>query len=90
MYAAIRQGKAKSGMAEELALLWQIPHTRGFPNRWFGDSCLIGFWRADQWTWTGKRISSAGRRISVKSSEKTSNEIGFVLTSFSTALAKVS
>jgi hypothetical protein len=50
-----------------LALLWQILQTRGFPNRWFGDSWLIGFWRADQWMWTGRRISIAGlRRLSLR------------------------
>ena len=33
-----------------------------FPNRFLRDSWVVGSWRADQWTWTGKRILSAGLR----------------------------
>jgi hypothetical protein len=30
-----------------LALLWQILSGRGFPNQFFNDSWVVGFWRAD-------------------------------------------
>ena len=31
----------------KLALLWQILRGAGFPNQFFGDSSVVGFWRAD-------------------------------------------
>src|SRR6195256_461810 len=30
-----------------LALLWQILSGAGFPNQFFNDSWVVGFWRAD-------------------------------------------
>src|SRR4029077_19104987 len=30
-----------------LALLWQIFNGTGFPNQFFNDSWVVGFWRAD-------------------------------------------
>ena len=30
-----------------LALLWQILSGMGFPNQFFNDSWVVGFWRAD-------------------------------------------
>jgi hypothetical protein len=30
-----------------LALLWQILAAPGFPNQFFCDSWVVGFWRAD-------------------------------------------
>jgi hypothetical protein len=30
-----------------LALLWQIFSMTGFPNQFFDDSWVVGFWRAD-------------------------------------------
>jgi hypothetical protein len=30
-----------------LALLWQILSGTGFPNQFFNDSWVVGFWRAD-------------------------------------------
>ncbi len=30
-----------------LALLWQIFSGTGFPNQFFNDSWVVGFWRAD-------------------------------------------
>jgi hypothetical protein len=30
-----------------LALLWQILIGTGFPNQFFNDSWVVGFWRAD-------------------------------------------
>jgi len=48
-----------------LALLWQIFSSAGFPNRFLRDSWEVGSWRADPWTWTGKRISIAGLRRSL-------------------------
>ena len=34
-------------MEPELALLWQILSGAGFPNQFFNDSWVVGFWRAD-------------------------------------------
>ncbi|WP_032997584.1 hypothetical protein, partial [Mesorhizobium sp. LSJC264A00] len=31
-----------------------------FPRESLRDSWEVGVWRADQWTWTGKPISSTG------------------------------
>jgi hypothetical protein len=36
----------------ELALLWQILSGMGFPNQFFSDSWVVGFWRADH-GWDG-------------------------------------
>jgi hypothetical protein len=37
----------------------------GFPNQVLNDSWVVGLWKADQWTLTGKPISIAGlRRLS--------------------------
>src|SRR6266478_1522649 len=38
-----------------LALLWQILSGTGFPNQFFCDSWVVGFWRGRPWL--------AGRRI---------------------------
>jgi hypothetical protein len=32
---------------ESLALLWEILSGAGFPNQFFNDSWVVGFWRAD-------------------------------------------
>src|SRR5258707_9205422 len=37
----------RSGADIELALLWQILRDTGFPNQFFCDSWVVGFWRAD-------------------------------------------
>src|SRR5436305_8923862 len=42
-----------------LALLWQIYSGTGFPNQFFCDSWVVGFWRGRPWL--------AGRRIGKKS-----------------------
>src|SRR5439155_7105227 len=42
-----------------LALLWQILSGTGFPNQFFCDSWVVGFWRGRPWL--------AGRRIGKKS-----------------------
>src|SRR5216684_1785255 len=42
-----------------LALLWQILMGTGFPNQFFCDSWVVGFWRGRPWL--------AGRRIGKKS-----------------------
>src|SRR6266480_2834795 len=39
----------------DLALLWQILRGTGFPNQFFCDSWVVGFWRGRPWL--------AGRRI---------------------------
>ncbi len=36
-------------LAGLLALLWQIFSGTGFPNQFFNDSWVVGFWRADPW-----------------------------------------
>ncbi|HEY1748881.1 MAG TPA: tripartite tricarboxylate transporter substrate-binding protein, partial [Xanthobacteraceae bacterium] len=41
-----------------LALLWQILAGRGFPNQFFCDSWVVGFWRADH----GGKVFELGRR----------------------------
>src|ERR671934_1093640 len=41
-----------------LALLWQILSSTGFPNQFFNDSWVVGFWRGLPWVarrWIGKR-----------------------------------
>src|SRR5262249_22798855 len=45
--------------ARALALLWQILSGTGFPNQFFCDSWVVGFWRGRPWL--------AGRRIGKKS-----------------------
>jgi hypothetical protein len=32
---------------EQLSLLWEILSGAGFPNQFFNDSWVVGFWRAD-------------------------------------------
>ena len=44
----------------ELALLWQIFSGTGFPNQFFNDSWVVGFWRADH----GRHDVELGRRAS--------------------------
>src|SRR3984893_14170047 len=44
----------------ELALLWQIFSGTGFPNQFFNDSWVVGFWRADH----GRHNVELGRRAS--------------------------
>ncbi len=43
-----------------LALLWQIFSGTGFPNQFFNDSWVVGFWRADH----GRHNVELGRRAS--------------------------
>src|ERR1700733_3654424 len=43
-----------------LALLWQIFGGTGFPNQFFNDSWVVGFWRADN----GRHNVELGRRAS--------------------------
>jgi hypothetical protein len=43
-----------------LALLWQIFSGTGFPNQFFNDSWVVGFWRADH----GRHDVELGRRAS--------------------------
>src|SRR5947208_13492885 len=52
---------ARSGQLVEssLALLWQILSGAGFPNQFFCDSWVVGFWRGRPWL--------VGRRIGKKS-----------------------
>src|SRR3974390_2511813 len=45
---------------EGLALLWQIFSGTGFPNQFFNDSWVVGFWRADH----GRHNVELGRRAS--------------------------
>src|SRR5215510_9595365 len=42
----------------ELALLWQILSSTGFPNHFFCDSWVVGFWRGRLWL-AGYRIGKA-------------------------------
>src|SRR5262249_20918461 len=55
-----------------LALLWQILSGTGFPNQFFCDSWVVGFWRGRPWL--------AGRRIGKKSLDAFSSRfwIGWV------------
>jgi hypothetical protein len=41
-----------------LALLWQIFRGAGFPNQFFCDSWVVGFWRGRPWL-AGRRIGEA-------------------------------
>ena len=46
-----------------LVLLWQIFRGTGFPNQFFGDSWVVGFWRGRPWlagNWIGVTSSDAG------------------------------
>jgi hypothetical protein len=46
-----------------LALLWQILSGRGFPNQYFCDSWVVGFWRGRLWLaghWTGETSLDVG------------------------------
>src|SRR6266436_4026270 len=67
---------ASSGVSKSakvvLALLWQILMGTGFPNQFFCDSWVVGFWRGRPWL--------AGRRIGKKSLDAFSSRfwIGWV------------
>src|SRR6266849_5511672 len=67
---------ASSGVSKSakvvLALLWQILRGLGFPNQFFCDSWVVGFWRGRPWL--------AGRRIGRKSLDAFSSRfwIGWV------------
>jgi hypothetical protein len=46
-----------------LALLWQILSSAGFPNQFFNDSWMVGFWRGRRWLagrWIGKKSLDVG------------------------------
>jgi hypothetical protein len=46
-----------------LALLWQILSGAGFPNQFFNDSWVVGFWRGRPWLaerWIGKKSLDVG------------------------------
>src|SRR5262245_39953707 len=45
-----------------LALLWQILSSTGFPNRFFCDSWVVGFWRGRPWL-AGHRIGKTSLAI---------------------------
>ena len=47
-------------VAGNLALLWQIFSGTGFPNQFFNDLWVVGFWRADH----GRHNAELGRRAS--------------------------
>ena len=56
-----KQGQGNdSNSTERLALLWQILSGAGFPNQFFNDSWVVGFWRADH----GRYNVELGRRAS--------------------------
>jgi L-asparaginase len=57
--AAVDHG-AKGIVIQGLALLWQIFSGTGFPNQFFNDSWVVGFWRADH----GRHNVELGRRAS--------------------------
>src|SRR5262249_48153057 len=47
----------------DLTLLWQILRRAGFPNQFFSDSWVVGFWRGRPWLaghWIGERSLDAG------------------------------
>ncbi len=51
------------GGSLELALLWQIVIGSGFPNHFFCDSWVVGFWRGRPWFtghWTGRPSLAGG------------------------------
>src|SRR5215467_12615250 len=46
-----------------LTLLWQILSEAGFPNQFFNDSWVVGFWRGRPWLagrWIGKKSLDVG------------------------------
>jgi hypothetical protein len=43
--------------SQALALLWQILSGTGFPNQFFCDSWVVGFWRGRPWL-AGHRIGT--------------------------------
>ena len=48
---------------ESLALLWQILGGAGFPNQFFCDSWVVGFWRGRPWLtgrWIGETSLGVG------------------------------
>src|SRR5579872_2178778 len=47
----------------DLALLWQIFSYPGFPNQFFCDSWVVGFWRSRPWLaghWIGRQSLGGG------------------------------
>ena len=51
------------GGYRSLALLWQILSGTGFPNQFFNDSWVVGFWRGRPWLagrWIGKKSLDVG------------------------------
>src|SRR5947209_8998061 len=66
-FAAI-SGVSKSAKVV-LALLWQILSGAGFPNQFFCDSWVVGFWRGRPWL--------AGRRIGRRSLDAFSGRFWF-------------
>src|SRR5208283_4526159 len=52
--------KSKENATVMLALLWQIFSGTGFPNQFFNDSWVVGFWRADH----GRHNVELGRQAS--------------------------
>src|SRR5262249_25909531 len=57
-----RDGDSKKSH-HALALLWQILRGMGFPNQFFSDSWVVGFWRGRRWLAghrIGKRSLDAG------------------------------
>ena len=48
----------KCGQKAVLALLWQIFSGLGFPNQFFCDLWVVGFWRGRPWL-AGRRIGEA-------------------------------
>ena len=56
-------GISVSDVRTFLALLWQILSGVGFPNQFFNDSWVVGFWRGRPWLagrWIGKRSLDVG------------------------------
>src|SRR6516225_9173133 len=47
----------------DLALLWQIVIGAGFPNQFFSDSWVVGFWRADH-GWQDIGLEGGARTLS--------------------------
>src|SRR5215510_4300874 len=50
------------GTPVDLALLWQILSSTGFPNHFFCDSWVVGFWRGRPWL-AGHRIGKTSLAI---------------------------
>jgi uncharacterized protein (TIGR03032 family) len=51
------------GTFDRLALLWQILSSAGFPNQFFNDSWVVGFWRGRPWLarrWIGRTSLDVG------------------------------